>query len=98
MKAKEFVKKYGWLGAKEYLAGATFLDDNLLVFTNAEELQNLVNAYELVGKFGGVNGAKKVLKKAYDSCSSIISNRKQGFECVWFELKGAIELVENVNE
>lgn len=63
MKATEFVKKYGWGDAREYLAGATIFDNHLMVFTDINDLQNLVNAYELVESYGGLASARKEAHK-----------------------------------
>lgn len=65
---------------------------------NCVELKKYTDAYELVQKFGGFKSSKKILKRAYDSCSSIISNSKIGFECSWVELNSAISIVEEIGE
>ena len=62
MKANEFVKKFGWFTSKEYMAGATIFDNNLMFFTNRNELNQLIEAKELVDSFGGLDGAKKYLR------------------------------------
>ena len=59
------------------------------------DLKRLVESWELVEKLGGLNKSKKVAKKSYDSCSSIISDRTTGFECKWVELNKAIQDVES---
>lgn len=63
---------------------------------NIADLKRLVESYELVQKFGGLNTAKKELKKAYDSCSRIICIRKIGFECSYDELSQAIQNIDGV--
>ena len=61
MKANEFIKKFGIFGAKEYLAGATFFDDHLFVFTDIDELKRIVESHKLVDNLGGLEEAKNYL-------------------------------------
>ncbi len=93
MKANEFVKKFGWDRAKVAVDAVNKegLGEHILL-----ELKQLIEAKELVDSFGGLEKAKKVLKKAYDSCSRYISNRKNGIECTWENLSKSIKLVESV--
>lgn len=96
MNAIEFVKENGIDSTREKI---DFLENRsrnksedkaqLLI-----DLKQIVEAFELVDKFGGFEKANKTLKKAYDNCSSIISIRKIGFECSYSDLQEAINLVE----
>lgn len=95
MKATEFVKKFGWDRAKREVdligtIAAMCCEDD---FNN--DLKHLIDSHELVEKLGGLNKSKKVAKKSYDSCSSIISDRTTGFECKLVELNKAIADVES---
>ena len=95
MRANEFVKKFGWDRAKREVAligtiAAMCCDDRF-----NDDLKRLVESWGLVEKLGGLNKSKKVAKKSYDSCSSIISDRTTGFECKWVELNKAIKDVES---
>lgn len=94
MNAIEFVKKFGIFGAKEYLSGSIFYKNNLMVFTSEDNLKQIVDAWELVEKFGGIDKSKKILKKAYDSCSQIILDSRKNIETTWNDLNNAINLVE----
>lgn len=91
MKANEFVKKFGWEYAKHILTD----DAPLVIDLNYTDLKRLVESWELLEKLGGINKSKKVARKSYDSCSSIISDRTTGFECKWVELNRAIKDVES---
>lgn len=77
MKANEFVKKFGIFGAKEYLAGATFFDKHLMVFTDTNELKLLIESHELVDNLGGLEEAKNYLSLSnvrLDRLKQAISN------------------------
>ena len=58
MNAVEFVKKFGIFGAKEYLSGSIFYEDKLMVFTNEDDLKQIINALELVETYGGIQRSK----------------------------------------
>lgn len=63
------------------------------------DLKTLVDAWELVEKFGGLKRAKRILKKSYKTwgmCVSVVWNDKP-FQCSLQELDQAIELVESCN-
>ena len=96
MTAIEFVKNYGWDKAKREVSYI----GTIMQMNNSDgilqELKKHTDAYELVQKFGGLANANKILKKAYDSCSSIISDRRINLECSWSDLNKAITLVESV--
>lgn len=62
MKATEFVREFTVFGAKEYLAGATFYKDKLMVFTDIDDLKQIVDAFELVESLGGVDYCKCMIK------------------------------------
>ena len=62
MKANEFIKKFGIFGAKEYLAGATFFDEHLMVFTDTKELKLLIESHELVEQYNGLFEAKELIR------------------------------------
>ena len=101
MNAIEFVKKFGWKDAKVCLLNCASPEDkwfmrrgDLISGQEFDNLKQIVEAFELVDKFGGFEKANKTLKKAYDNCSSIISIRKIGFECSYSDLQEAINLVE----
>ena len=87
MKAVEFVNRFGWFTAKEYLAGATIFDNHLMVFTDANDLKTLVEAKELVDLYGGLFDAKKCLLLAPYAVD--LSGAVE-------ELQEAIKLVESV--
>ena len=97
VKANEFVKKFGWFTSKEYMAGATIFDNNLMVFTNRDDLKQLIEAKELV-EFGIPD-----LKKSMFSNSKSIEDVKNWLLSVsdslltekGVELKKAIQLVES---
>ena len=92
MNAIEFVKNHGIEYTKGIIIGC---ESGLLPKNNNyADLKQIVDAFELVDKFGGFEKANKTLKKAYDNCSSIISIRKIGFECSYSDLQEAINLVE----
>lgn len=97
MNAIEFVKKYGLDVAKDL----SYRDKTSIGYLsvehhslNQDDLKQIVEAFELVERFGGFDKSNKMLKKAYDNCSSIISIRKIGFECSYSDLQEAINLLE----
>lgn len=59
MKATEFVKKYGWDHSKDVAKGWITNYENI----DLNDLQNLVNAYELVESYGGLASARKEAHK-----------------------------------
>ena len=71
MNAIDFIQKFGWKEAKLFVdenisAGDAYdnIDDNYVyVETNWTELKQYVDAYELVQRFSGLNGARKVAHK-----------------------------------
>ena len=95
MRANEFVKKFGWDRAKREVALIGTIAAMCCDGGFNDDLKRLVESWELVEKLGGLNKSKKVAKKSYDSCSSIISDRTTGFECKWVELNKAIKDVES---
>ena len=89
MKAIEFIKKFGWdfsvafsnkgeqlIEARPHEIGRGFIDD----------LKTLVDAYELVQSYGGLDGSTKECIKLHCSDEPIS------------KLKEAISLVEEVGE
>ena len=96
MNAIEFVKKKGINYAIKFLNYDPSIcgDACELDFDETDKLKQIVEAFELVERFGGFDKSNKMLKKAYDNCSSIISIRKIGFECSYSGLQEAINLVE----
>lgn len=80
MKANEFVMRFGWDDAMEYLCGASFSEvDGTPITPCVNDLKRLVESHELVEFYGGYELAKNVrqitpLRKAsYD----LIENLKQ---------------------
>ena len=61
------------------------------------DLKQIVDAFELVDKFGGIDKSKRILKKAYESCSQIILDSRKNIETTWNDLNDAINLVEQCN-
>lgn len=90
MTALEFIRKYGWFTAKEYLAGATVFDGHSMVFTNEHELQKYVQAYNLVEANGGLTKTKQ---DVLIPCCFGDNDFYQ--ECI---LKQAVAPVESVDE
>ena len=106
MKANEFVKKFG-LEHTKYLiedtelsefaihlrCGGAYFDDTV----DAKDLKCLVESHELVGNFGGIKRAKRILKKAYTSFNtqvSVVWNDKP-FQCIIQKLEQSIADVES---
>lgn len=54
MTAKEFIKQYGWGYAKHILSD----DSPLMLDLNYDDLKQLVDAYDLVESYGGLDMAK----------------------------------------
>lgn len=97
--SKNSTSKYfcKYLNTKPFTIKDTFsnnpdLDETAWVLVS--DLKQIVEAFELVERFGGFDKSNKMLKKAYDNCSSIISIRKIGFECSYSDLQEAINLLE----
>lgn len=87
MKANEFVKKYWW----DFAIQLSEMNPHRWESSNGDELSTsdlkpYVDAYELVWKFGGLNGAKKY---HYDEFRSDKS---------YNELQQPITLVEEIGE
>ncbi|WP_104500310.1 hypothetical protein [Acinetobacter indicus] len=60
MKANEFVKKFGWGEATAFLS----MDSDVeIVYTASffDDLKRLVESYEVVGSYGGLDKARKYL-------------------------------------
>ena len=97
MNAKEFIKQYGWDEAKSTVNffGGIFhkLDENEnVIFTfQIDDLKQLVDAWELIQKRGGLSEAKAIEQQYWNSGIGIAM-------AVAMELKQAIELVESINE
>ena len=70
MNAITFFKSMGLKAVKQFLE-----NDNIRTMEMHDELKKIVEAFELVERFGGFDKSNKMLKKAYDNCSSIISIR-----------------------
>lgn len=63
MKANEFIKKFGWENAKLAAKGLLPMDEGMPVFDyNSEDLKRLVESYELVESWGGLDDAKFALQ------------------------------------
>lgn len=91
MNAVEFVREFAVFGAKEYLAGATFYKDKLMVFTDIDDLKQIVDAFELVEFIGGdLDGAKRVYEFTKSSINISLKDRVVSV----LDLKKAINLVE----
>lgn len=99
MDAKEFVKRFGWDRAKQILDGKDNYDSvsfslisAMYIYGDAEgyckikDLKTLVDAYEVVNGFGGLNTAKNLHYEDF-----IIDKSYR-------DLKKAIQLVESVDE
>lgn len=96
MKANEFIKKFGWDEAKAFLS---FDSDVEIIYTASffDDLKRLVESHELVGNFGGIKRAKRILKKSYTSFNTMVSvvwNDKP-FQCTIEKLEKAITDVES---
>lgn len=96
MKAKDFVRRFGWDEAK------TIANHNKVKLGLAREivdwgkqdfydLKTLVDAYELVQSYGGLEAVNRLICLAYIDSNHPIP---RGHE----ELSIAIQLVESVNE
>lgn len=81
MNANEFVKKFGWDYAVKVLNYDISVSSDAchIDFGEHENLKRLVDAWELVGKFGGLEEAKNYVPDLYKSN----------------DLKQAIQLVES---
>jgi hypothetical protein len=99
MKANEFVKKFGWLRAKQILNYAdkdhiSFLADGISTtyshydknMISLDDLKRLVESYELVESYGGYDLAKEV--------KNITPLRKKSYDLIE-KLKQAIADVES---
>jgi nitrogen regulatory protein PII-like uncharacterized protein len=62
MNAVDFVREFTVFGAKEYLAGATFYKDKLMVFTDIDDLKQIIDAFELVGSKGNLRLAHNFMQ------------------------------------
>lgn len=105
MKTQEFIKQYGWskfvvIVFESIGHGAnTFYDthDELYygqindIRVSVADLKQLVDAWELVNKYGGLSEAKAVEQQYWNSGVGAAM-------IVAMELQQAIELVESVNE
>ena len=90
MNAVEFVKKFGIFGAKEYLSGSIFYEDKLMVFTNEDDLKQIINAWELVESYSGLSMAKRQYSCFANACESVGVNQSPRV----LALGRAISLVE----
>lgn len=88
MEAHEFVKKFGLFASKEYLAGATIFEDNLMIFTKRCVLERIIESYKLIDRFGGLQIAKDSYRKFFKEC------QEEFYSTTLTELKVAIEDVE----
>lgn len=62
MKANEFVMRFGWDDAMEYLCGASFSEvDGTPITPCANDLKRLVESHELIASRGGLDAAKHEL-------------------------------------
>ncbi|MFW1829130.1 hypothetical protein [Acinetobacter sp. ULE_I092] len=89
MNAVEFVKKHGWEEAKKFLNLPSYTIDQLLMLQSGlrcNELQKLVESWELVESWGGLEDAK-----LYD-----LSPCEKKPESAGYKLKKAITDVERV--
>lgn len=89
MNAVEFVKKHGWEEAKKFLNLPSYTIDQLLMLQSGlrcNELQKLVDSWELVESWGGLEDAK-----LYD-----LSPCEKKPESAGYKLKKAITDVERV--
>lgn len=89
MNAVEFVKKHGWEEAKKFLNLPSYTIDQLLMLQSGlrcNELQKLVDSWELVESWGGLEDAK-----LYD-----LSPCEKKPESAGYKLKKAIADVERV--
>lgn len=89
MNAVEFVKKHGWEEAKKFLNLPSYTIDQLLMLQSGlrcNELQKLVDSWELVESWGGLEDAK-----LYD-----LSPCEKKPESAGYKLKKAIRDVERV--
>lgn len=62
MNAVEFVKKFGWEEAKKFLNLPSYTIDQLLMLQSGlrcDELQKLVESWELIQSKGGLENAKE---------------------------------------
>lgn len=106
MKAVDFIKKFGWDEAKRIIgmsrkhgkSGLHYSLSNELYYgasmndrISVEDLKQLVDAWELVEKRGGLSEARAIEQQYWNSGVGIAM-------AVSMELKQAIELVESVNE
>ena len=98
MNAKEFVKKFGWdISIKALQMSTTefsraFDIDMGFIITRRQDLKTLVDAYELVREFGGI-------QKAKSSWNDFEANHQYEFYGTNLDnLKQAIKLVESVGE
>lgn len=69
-------------------------------FVSLRDLKRLIESYELVGNFGGIKRAKRILKKSYKSFNTMVSvvwNDKP-FQCTIEKLEQAIADVESCME
>ena len=89
MNAVEFVKKHGWEEAKKFLNLPSYTIDQLLMLQSGlrcNELQKLVDSWELVESWGGLEDAK-----LYD-----LSPCEKKPESAGYKLKKTITDVERV--
>lgn len=68
MKANEFVEKFGWVKSKAIVnlmwGGVIQYHEESVDY---EDLKHLVESYELVESYGGINGARKELANLCDN-------------------------------
>lgn len=84
MKAQEFIKQYGWGEARTCLTYCSKRGDYIYyknIEVNFQDLKQLVDAWELVQSWGGINDSKVAV--------SVSRHKKY--------LERAIELVESVD-
>ena len=94
MNAIDYVKQNGIEKAKIHLEK---MKAERWINSFFNDLKQIVDAFELVDKFGGIDKSKKILKKAYESCSKIISDSRKNIETTWNDLNDAINLMEQCN-
>lgn len=114
MKATEFIKQHGIEKARECIEAAndyggfwvnakTLELSNLIPSYDAvsiPSIQRLVESHELVGNFGGLKRAKRILKKSYTQFNTMVSvvwNDKP-FQCTVQQLEQAVSDVEACKE
>lgn len=105
-----FVKKFGLEAAYDLWQGSFPLYENNMCILNGSvctlnsefmfnllDIKSLIESHELVGNFGGIKRAKRIIKKSYKSFNTMVSVvwNDNPYQCTIEKLEQAILDVES---